>query len=117
MVCLLVMAALQLVVGSTVFLRSPQAQAEVSHMVAKDRDRLQAEEVPRMQTVMRRFRIYHWLEIAALFIGALFAMAARRGSTARGVGMALVPQSMVMLVFDGLAEARGASYLAWLQSL
>ena len=36
---------------------------------------------------------------------------------ARGVGMALVPQSVVMLVFDGLAEQRGQAYLTWLQSL
>jgi|JI10StandDraft_1071094.scaffolds.fasta_scaffold67328_2 hypothetical protein len=117
MVCLLAMAALQLVVGTTVFSQAPQAQAEVTQMVAKDRERLLSDEVPRMQSVMRRFRLFHWLEIAALFIGALLAMAARRGSTARGVGMALVPQSVVMLVFDGLAEQRGQAYLTWLQSL
>jgi hypothetical protein len=111
------MAALQLVVGTTVFSQAPQAQAEVTQMVAKDRERLLSDEVPRMQSVMRRFRLFHWLEIAALFIGALLAMAARRGSTARGVGMALVPQSVVMLVFDGLAEQRGQAYLTWLQSL
>jgi len=116
-ITLLLLASLQVVVGGTVFSRSPDDLARVSHAVQTDVARVRAEELPRMQTVMRKFRIYHWLEIAALCLGALFAMAGQRGSRLRGVGLALVPQALVLLVLDGMAEQRGADYLAWLQTL
>ena len=54
MVCLLAMAALQLVVGTTVFSQAPQAQAEVTQMVAKDRERLTelADKVDRLRAAI-----------------------------------------------------------------
>lgn len=116
-ITLLLLASLQVVVGATVFARSPDDMARVSQAVQADVASVRSQEVPRMQTVMGQFRIYHWMEIAALCLGGLFAMAGQRGSRLRGVGLALVPEALVMLVLDGMAEQRGADYLAWLLSL
>lgn len=116
-ITLLLLAGLQVVVGGTVFARSPDDLARVSHAVQADVASVRAEELPRMQSVMRKFRIYHWVEIAALCLAALLTAAGQRGSRLRGVGLALLPQALVMLVLDGMAEQRGADYLQWLQSL
>lgn len=116
-VALTLLAAIQLLVGGTVFVRSPHDQARVSQALQSDVQQVRTQELPRMRTVMRNFRVYRWVEIAAVFLGALMALAGRRGSMTRGVGLVLLPQALVLLVFDGLAEERGASYLAWLQRL
>ncbi len=114
---LVLVAALQLTVGATIFMRSPGDKARVSQAVQHDKSALRAQELPRMQRVMHNFEIYRWVEIGLLGLGVLLAWAARRGSTTRGAGLALAPQAAVMLVFDGLAEQRGVVYLAWLNSL
>ena len=114
---LVLVAALQLTVGTTIFMRGPGDKARVSQALRHDKPALRAQELPRMQRVMRSFQIYRWIELGLLALGVLLAWAAHRGSTARGAGLALMPQAAVMLVFDGLAEQRGAVYLAWLNSL
>ena len=114
---MLFLVSVQVVVGATVVARSTDELRRVRQAVQADVASVRSQEVPRMQTVMGQFRIYHWMEIAALCLGGLFAMAGQRGSRLRGVGLALVPEALVMLVLDGMAEQRGADYLAWLLSL
>ncbi len=114
---LVLVAVIQLVVGATVFVRSPQDQARVTLAVAQHRPTLRSQEIPRMQQVMRNFVLYRWIEIGLLILAALSIWLARRGSYARGVGVGLGSQAALMLLLDGLAEQRGATYLAWLQSL
>jgi hypothetical protein len=114
---LVMVAAIQLVVGATVFVRSPLNQARVAHAVQMEPARARADEVPRMQAVMRNFQLYRWAELALLLLGGLLALVARGGSWLRGVGLGLLPQAAVMLLLDDLAEQRGAAYLAWLLKL
>lgn len=114
---LALVAALQLGVGATVFIRSPGDQQRVSLAIQHNRLHIERHEIPRMQQVMRHFEIYRSIEIGLLVLGLLLTVFARRGSFARGAGMGLLPQSVTMLLLDALAEQRGAAYLAWLQSL
>lgn len=114
---LVVVACIQLVVGGTVFMRSPHDQARVVQIVQAEPARVRSEEVPRMETVMRNFRVYRWIEVVLLGLSLLWAAVAARGSWWRGVGLGLMPQAALMLLLDELAEQRGAVYLAWLQAL
>ena len=116
-VVLLLVAALQLVVGATLFVRSPHDLARVNRAVEVHRPHIHLHEVPRMQQVMSYFRIYRWIEIVLLLLGLCAAIWARQGSWLRGAGAGIVPQAGVMLILDGLAEQRGRAYLVWLQTL
>jgi hypothetical protein len=114
---LALIAAIQLVVGGTIFQRSRQDLARVQQIVAQDKARIVGEEVPRMQTVMKSFALYRWIEIALLAAGlALLALAAR-SSLWQGVGAGLAVQASLMLLLDFFAEQRGQVYLDWLRTL
>jgi multidrug transporter EmrE-like cation transporter len=49
---LIAVALIQIVVGSTVYFRSPKDIARVSQMVQTEKAKIQSEEIPRMETVM-----------------------------------------------------------------
>lgn len=114
---LVAVALIQLTVGGTVWLRSPQDVQRVQQIVATDKARVGREEVPRMQAVMKNFVIYRWVEIALLAAGLVLLLAGRRGSAWQGVGVGLAVQSGLMLLLDFFAERRGQVYLDWLQTL
>ncbi len=114
---LVLVAAIQLVVGTTIFIRSPQDQARVVAALQQDKTSLRTTEVPRMQVVMRNFVVYRWVEIGLIALGVLLALGSRRRSWGRGAGIGLAAQASIMLLLDALAERRGNTYLAWLQSL
>jgi hypothetical protein len=114
---LALVAAIQLTVGTTIYVRSPLDAQRVQHVVQKEPARVRSEEIPRMQTVMRKFEQYRYLEMALLAVGAVLGWRARRGSLWQGVGFGLAAQAGLMLAMDFFAERRGAAYLQWLQAL
>jgi hypothetical protein len=114
---LLLVGAIQVVVGTTVWLRSPQDVARVQAMVQQAPHRLHSEEIPRMQAVMRNFVLYRWIEVALLAAGALLAWRAAAGTAWQGAGAGLVLQAGLMLALDLVAERRGQAYVQGLQAL
>jgi hypothetical protein len=114
---LVLIAAIQLTVGGTIFARTPKDVARVQQLVAQDKPRLRSEEMPRMQKVMKDFATYRWVEIALLVLGMAMLIAAARGSAWQGAGAGLALQSALMLGLDVFAERRGQAYLDWLRSI
>ncbi len=114
---LALVAAIQLTVGTTVYLRSPVDAARVEQIVAREPSRIRSEEIPRMQAVMNKFVAYRWLEAALLAMGFLLVWRAAAGTMWRGVGWGLAIQAGLMLQLDFFAERRGDVYLQWLMSL
>lgn len=114
---LVAVALIQITVGATVWRRSPLDAQRVTGQMQTDRARIAEQEVRRMQAVMRNFEIYRWVEWALLVAGLGLGWRAGAGSTARGVGAGLAPQSALMLVLDHFAEERGETYLAFLRAL
>ena len=113
---LLAIAAIQLVVGTTVYLRSRHDIARVQQALQTSRAQMVAAESPRMQQVVRDLGVYRWVEIGLLLAGAaLFAIGAS-ASAWRGVGLGLALQSGLMLVLDFYAERRADGYLRWLSA-
>lgn len=113
---LALVALIQITVGYAVMVRSPKDSERVQHIVRHEPLRLQSEEIPRMEAVMRNFAIYRWTEIALLAVGIALFFAAGTGFW-RGVGIGLAAQAALMLLADGFAEARGHAYLAELKKL
>ena len=113
---LIIIAAIQIVVGSTVFLRTG---AQVRLLERKFADQVavaRGAEIARMQRVMKSFLLYRWIEIilavagmAMIFLGRNVAM--------QSAGVALSIQSLLMLALDYFAERRGAGYLDALHQL
>ena len=93
---LVVIAAIQFIVGGTVFLRSPHDTARVQQAVQTDRAQIASAEIPRMRTVIDNFVAYRWIELALLALGIALLLAARRSAFARGAGLGLALQSAIM---------------------
>lgn len=114
---LIAVALIQIVVGSTVFLRSPKDVTRVNAIIQTDKAKIQREEIPRMEIVMKNFVIYRWVEIALLLLGILMFFYFQPNSLYKGIGLGLFIQSGFMLLLDFFAENRGKVYLAYLQSI
>ncbi|HVR49040.1 MAG TPA: hypothetical protein VMS38_04835 [Pseudorhodoferax sp.] len=114
---LIAIAAIQLLVGASLWWRSPQDSLHVQHAVQTDSARTAGEEIPRMQAVMQNFRLLRRVELGLLAVGIVLLLLCARGSAWQGAGLGLVVQVGLVMALDAVAERRGAAYLAWLQSL
>lgn len=114
---LIAVAVIQVVVGATVALRSPQDAARVQAALQSRPALIAADELPRMQAVLESFVLYRWIEVALLLAGALLMATAGRSQRLRGAGMGLALQAALMLVLDLFAERRADAYLGFLTSL
>ena len=111
---LIAVALIQLVVGTTVALRSPQDAARVERILSVERPRIASEEIPRMQVVMKNFLTYRYVEMALILAGLALMFGPLSGDVWRGAGIGLFIQASLMLALDFFAERRGAAYLDWL---
>jgi len=112
---LIIVALIQLFVGGAVFIRSPKDIIRVEKIVSANQGSIATEETPRMETVMKNFVIYRWVEMALVAIGVSLILTQPAGSMGKGVGTGLFIQSFLMLVADFFAMRRGQIYLDWLQ--
>ena len=113
-ISLATIAALQLIVGVTIYQRSPLDTARVQQMIQLEPDRLQTQEVPRMRVVMHNFKIYLGVELTLLIL-SLFAMTlVTPGSLAQGLALGMALQAAFTAVLDLIATLRGGAYLSWL---
>jgi hypothetical protein len=114
---LLAIAALQLTVGISVYFRSPKDILRVENIVKFEKPKIQSEEIPRMEIVMKNFVIYRWIEISLLILGLIFFFYFDAESFMKGLGIGLAIQSGLMLFLDYFAENRGEIYLTYLKSV
>jgi hypothetical protein len=112
----ILVAALELVVGFTISIRSPKDIVRVEHQMKNEPGRILTEEVPRMETVMRNFRMYRYVEITLAVCGLILMYAAGISPFWRGIGFGLFIQSCIVLCLDFFAESRGKVYLEYLKT-
>ena len=110
---LVVIAAIQLIVGGAVYLRTDTQAAALQAQQASDPAAFQRDETKRMLAVVANFELYKRIEIGLLTAGlALAAVTRRRSDFWLGFGLALALQSAIMLGLDLFAQARADVYLA-----
>ena len=114
---LIAISLIQLTVGSSVYLRSPKDITRVSQIVTTDKLKIQTDEIPRMQTVMKNFALYKWAEIALILVGIIMFNYFPSATIWKGVGLGLFIQAGIMLTLDFFAESRGRTYIEYLQTL
>lgn len=104
---LMAVAIIQIVVGSSVYLRSSKDIERVSAMVLNHKEKIETEEIQRMEVVMKNFKIYRWIEIGLLLVGIVLFYYFDSLSIWKGVGFGLSIQSAFMLLLDFLPKVEG----------
>jgi len=112
---LALIAIVQIVVGVSVFLRSPKDISRVEEYFVSDKSKIAEVEIPRMNTVMKNFVIYRYLEIGLIITGLLLYFIINKNELLKGIGFGLAIQSLLMLILDFFAEKRGTEYLIYLK--
>jgi hypothetical protein len=113
----ILVALIQLTVGTTVYFRSPKDLLKVENFIKKEAFKIQTEEMPRMKIVMKNFVIYRYVEIVLLFLGLMLVFYFPSQSFWKGIGIGLLIQASLMLSLDYFAEKRGAAYMKQLLTL
>lgn len=116
---LILIAAIQIAVGVTVYRRSDQQRIDNVYCYDLDPSKLRNEEVPRMIVVMKNFTIYRWVEIGLALAGIALVVLFRNNPERvfwYGLGLGLAIQAVLMLGADYFAERRGQIYLEGLKS-
>jgi hypothetical protein len=114
---LVLIGLIQLMVGSTVYFRSPKDIIRVENIVKNEPTKIQSEEIPRMEVVMKNFVIYRYVEIALLLLGIFLFLFFPNQSFWKGVGLGLFIQAGLMLTLDYFAEKRGFEYQRFIKEL
>ena len=110
-------ALIQLTVGCTVYLKSTKDEERVIQFMHSDQSKILTDEIPRMQTVMKNFTVYKWIEISLLIIGCTLLFIFAKESFWNGLGLGLCIQSGFLLWLDFFAENRGRAYLNHLMTI
>ncbi len=110
----LLVALIQLTVGLSVYFRSHKDRFRVE-AIAFNSQELSKQEIPRMETVMKNFVIYRYVEMSLLLIGIVLFIFLQ-SAYMRGIGFGLLLQAALMLGADYFAEKRGAEYQEAIQT-
>lgn len=106
---------LQIAIGVGLYLRTDPQVAALRAELAAEPAAGREKELARMQRVNRNFGIVEIAEATLLLIGLGLALFMRSRPAVMAVGMGILVQASVMLVFDLFAEQRARVYTAWLR--
>jgi magnesium-transporting ATPase (P-type) len=107
----------QIVIGVTIFTRSPKDNLKVENIVKYEPQKIQSEEIPRMEKVMKNFMYYRYFEIAMMVLGLVLMFSLSNYGFWKGFGLGLFMQCAVLLSLDFFAEKRGHFYIEHLQTI
>ena len=114
---LIFFSLVQIVIGTTIFTRSPKDNLKVENILNYEPNKIQLEEIPRMEKVMKNFVLYRYFEIAMIFLGIILMYGLSNYGFLKGFGLGLFIQCAVLLSLDFFAEKRGHFYIEHLQTI
>ncbi|MCE3259428.1 MAG: putative transrane protein of unknown function [Bacteroidetes bacterium] len=109
----IVLPVLLSMVCISVIIRAPKDIKRVSSYEINNREKLKTEELPRMVKVMKSFKVLMIVEISLILAGIL-CFFLFSSPFLKGISAGAVIQCIFLLIFDFLAEKRGAAYLEYL---
>ena len=110
-------SVVQIVIGSTIYFRSPKDCIRVVKSIKNEPQKIQTEEIPRMEKVMKNFVLYRYFEIAMIILGIVLLVTNSNYNFWEGLGLGLLIQCLILLSLDYFAEKRGQIYIQYLQSI
>ena len=114
---LIFFSLVQIVIGTTIFKRSPKDNLKVENILNYEPNKIQLEEIPRMEKVMKNFVLYRYFEIAMMISGLVLMFSLSNYGFWKGFGLGLFIQCAVLLSLDFFAEKRGHFYIEHLQTI
>lgn len=108
---------IQILIGATIFTRSPIDNIRVENILKNAPLKIQSEEIPRMEKVMKNFVYYRYFEILMIILGVILMYALSNYGIWKGFGLGLFIQCAVLLSLDFFAEKRGHFYVEHLKEL
>ncbi len=116
---LLLVGSIQIIVGFVVYNRSPEDKIGAQYYMMHNPQKIKTEELPRMEKVMKNFKIYKWVEIVLIICSlTLFIVFYRSPQTFwKGLALGLLIQTSIVLSLDLIAEKRGQIYIEKLQQI
>lgn len=113
---LLVLGLFFFIICIGVFLRSPKDVARVHAVIEHDAAQLKQEELPRMERVMRTFKVIMVAEVSLLVLSVVMIWFVPVPPVWKGAFVGVLIMATLMLAFDYLADKRGAEYLEFLKA-
>lgn len=115
---LLLVGLLMGIIGFTIYKRSDDDRKRNVYAYDMNPGELRNKELPRMETVMKNFVVFRYVEIALMVIGIFLFVYFKSDETKvfwKGFGMALAIMAVAALSADYFAEKRGHVYLKGLK--
>jgi hypothetical protein len=113
----LVLGGIELVIGLTIATRTAAQVAELEAGLQAKRNVTITAEIERMARVNGTFEAIKKVEVALIAMGLVFALIRPAPETLGAVGLGIVLQCAVLLVFDTVAHHRAIHYVEWLIAL
>lgn len=113
----ILVALLEFIVGYTIVTRSSKDIIRVQTYITNESQKIQIDEIPRMEKVLSNFVIYRYVEIALILLGIALMYSSMNDTFWRGIGLGLFIQASIVLCLDFFAERRGHIYIVYLQEL
>lgn len=113
----LVLGGIELVIGLTVAGRATAQIAEIEAGLQSTRTVTITAEIERMARVNGTFELIRKVEIALIGVSILFLLVQPAPATLGSIGLGILLQSAVLLVFDTFAHHRAIHYVEWLIAL
>lgn len=113
----IIIASLEFIVGYTIVTRSSKDMMRVQTYITNEPQKIQIDEIPRMEKVLSNFVIYRYVEIALIILGITLMYGSLNDTFWRGIGLGLFMQASIVLSLDFFAERRGHHYIVYLQEL
>ncbi len=109
----LLIGIIQIVVGTTIILRTTKDIQRVENIVKYDSDKIKSEELPRMEKIMKNFKVYKIIELVLILFGAILFIYFFSSNLPfwKGLGLGLLIQACIMLALDFIAEDKAAKYI------
>jgi hypothetical protein len=111
-----VLGLVEIVVGATVFLRTPRQAGALRRDVRDAEEDARARERERIRRVIASFRIYKVAETVVLTAGLTLMMLFPRHTVLYASGLGCLLQASVLLVLDRVAERRAREYASALDA-
>jgi hypothetical protein len=106
-----------LVICAGIVIRTPEDIERISGFWKTEPQKMQTEELPRMEKVMKNFSVIKKVEIYLLAAGLLAALFFWKNDLVKGIATGIMIQSVILYVFDYTAAIRGKIYVEFLNSL
>lgn len=108
---LLIVAFVQVGVGVFIYWRSPRDIKRVETYFHTQPDKLITDELPRIKKVFKDFVFYVRIQVTLCVVGVFMIIFTHSTSDLlMGIGVGLLVQGGIMLMFDYLAERRAGEY-------